>query len=71
MFVIQILIGAGLKFSTIFIIKNIIARLSYIIPYFIIIVSKKAKKLYEKKGFDNKKLKYIPNGFDLSFLNVR
>ena len=58
--------ATGLKFSTIFIIK-ILSWLSYIIPSSIIIVSKRAKKLYEKKGFDNKKLKYIPNGFDLSY----
>ena len=62
--------ATGLKFSTIFIIK-ILSWLSYIIPSSIIIVSKRAKKLYEKKGFDNKKLKYIPNGFDLSTFKIK
>ncbi len=57
------------KLSTILILK-ILARLSYIIPNFIIIVSKKAQKIYQKKGYDKNKLKFIPNGYDLSFLKV-
>jgi len=55
------------KLSTILIIK-ILAKLSFMIPKFIIIVSKKAKKIYELVGYDKKKLKFIPNGYDLSIL---
>ncbi len=57
------------KISTILIIK-ILSRLSYFIPISIIIVSKRAKKFYEKKGYDKKKLKFIPNGYDLSILKI-
>ena len=57
------------KFTTILIIK-ILAKLSYIIPEKIIIVSKKAKKIYEIKEYDKRKLKFIPNGYDLSILKV-
>jgi len=57
------------KFTTILIIK-ILAKLSYILPETIIIVSKKAKKIYENKGYDKRKLKFIPNGYDLSTLKV-
>ena len=55
------------KLTTILIIK-ILAKLSYLIPELIIIVSKKAKKIYEIEGFNKKKLKLIPNGYDLSVL---
>tara|TARA_X000000368_G_scaffold413273_1_gene401054 strand:- start:1 stop:1140 length:1140 start_codon:yes stop_codon:yes gene_type:complete len=57
------------KLTTILIIK-ILAKLSYIIPEIIVIVSKKAKKIYESKGYDKRKLKFIPNGYDLSILKV-
>ena len=57
------------KLTTTFILK-ILSWLSYSIPSFIIIVSKRAKQIYEKKGFDKKKLKFIPNGFDLSILKI-
>ena len=55
------------KLSTIIIIK-LLAKLSYFVPKSIIVVSKKAKKIYEKKGYDSKKFKFIPNGYDLSIL---
>jgi len=55
------------KLTTILIIK-ILAKLSFLIPKFIIIVSKKAKKIYEVIGYDKKKLRFIPNGYDLSIL---
>ena len=57
------------KLTTILIIK-ILSKLSYVIPLLIIIVSKRAKKIYEIKGYDKKKLRFIPNGFDLSILKV-
>ena len=57
------------KLSTILIIK-ILAKLSYIIPRCIIVVSKKAKKIYESSGYDKPKLKFIPNGYDLSILKA-
>jgi glycosyltransferase involved in cell wall biosynthesis len=57
------------KLTTILIIKAL-AKLSYIIPEIIVINSKKAKKIYESKGYDKRKLKYIPNGYDLSTLKV-
>ena len=55
------------KLTTILIIK-ILAKLSYFLPKSIIIVSKKAKKIYHKEGYDKTKLKFIPNGYDLSIL---
>ena len=39
-----------------------------LIPKFIIVVLKKAKKIYKIKNFHKSKLKYIPNGYDLSIL---
>lgn len=57
------------KLTTIFIIK-ILAKLSYKIPRSIITVSKKAKKIYSRVGYDPKKLKFIPNGYDLSILKI-
>tara|TARA_Y100000996_G_scaffold404984_1_gene379648 strand:- start:1102 stop:2235 length:1134 start_codon:yes stop_codon:yes gene_type:complete len=56
------------KFTTILILK-ILAKLSYFIPQLIIIVSKKAKKIYKNEGYDNKKFLFIPNGYDL--LNLK
>lgn len=55
------------KLTTILIIK-ILSKLSFLIPKFIVIVSKKAKKIYEIEGYDKKKFKFIPNGYDLSIL---
>ena len=55
------------KLTTIIFIK-ILAKLSYLVPKLIVIVSKKAKKIYEIEGFDKKKFKLIPNGYDLSIL---
>lgn len=55
------------KFITVFIIK-ILALLSFCIPKLIIIVSKKAKKIYQIIGYDKDKLKFIPNGYDLLML---
>ena len=55
--------------TTIFIIK-ILSILSYLIPKFIIIVSKKAKKIYEIVGYNKKIFKFIPNGYDLSILKT-
>lgn len=57
------------KLTTILIIK-ILSALSHIIPKCILIVSKKAKKIYEIKGYSKKKLVYIPNGYDLSILKT-
>ena len=34
------------------------------------IVSKKAKKIYEIVGYNKSKLKFIPNGYDLSLLKI-
>ena len=55
------------KFSTILILK-LLAKLSFSLPKSIITVSKKAKKIYEIKGYDSKKLKFIANGYDLTIL---
>ncbi len=55
------------KFTTILIVK-ILAKLSHVIPQSIIINSKRAKKIFVIKGYNKKKLKFIPNGFDLSIL---
>jgi glycosyltransferase involved in cell wall biosynthesis len=55
------------KLTTIIMIK-LLAKLSFFIPKYIIVVSKRAKKIYENKGFDKKKLKLIFNGYDLSIL---
>ena len=58
------------KLTTILIIK-ILAKLSYIIPKSIIINSKKAKKIFKTQGYCKKKLKFIPNGFDLLILRPK
>lgn len=55
------------KFSTILITK-LLAKLSFSLPKSIITVSKKNKNIYKIKGFDSKKLKFIPNGYDLTIL---
>ena len=57
------------KLTTILIIK-VLAILSYLIPKFIITVSKKAKKIYELEGYNEKIIKFIPNGYDLSILKI-
>ena len=57
------------KLTTVIIIK-ILSILSYFIPKFIITVSKKAKKIYEKIGYNGKIIKFIPNGYDLSILKI-
>ena len=57
------------KLTTILIIK-ILSILSYLIPKFILIVSKKAKKIYEVIGYNKKIFKFIPNGYDLSILKI-
>lgn len=48
----------------------LLSKLSYLIPKMIIINSKVAKKIYIKKGYDRSKLKYIPNGYDLSIFKI-
>ena len=55
------------KLATIFIIK-ILSKLSFLIPKIIVIVSKRAKKIYTMEGYDKKKFRFIPNGYDLSIL---
>ena len=57
------------KFITNFILI-ILSKLSFLIPKSIIINSKIAKKIYTNKGYDNSKLKYIPNGYDLTILKI-
>ena len=57
------------KLTTILIIK-ILSILSYVIPKFIVIVSKKAKKIYEIARYNKKLFKFIPNGYDLSILKI-
>ena len=55
------------KLATILIIK-ILSKLSFLIPKIIVIVSKRAKKIYTIEGYDKKKFRFIPNGYDLSIL---
>lgn len=55
------------KLTTIIIVK-ILSYLSFFIPISIILNSKKAKKIYKKKGYNKKKFVFIPNGYDLSIL---
>jgi len=55
------------KITTIIIIK-ILAKLSFIVPRSIVIVSKRAIKIYENEGYNKKKMIFIPNGYDLSLL---
>ena len=57
------------KLTTILIIR-ILSMLSYLIPKFIITVSKKAKKIYEIVGYNKKIFKFIPNGYDLTILKI-
>lgn len=55
------------KLTTILIIK-ILSILSYVIPKLILVVSKRAKKIYEMEGYNKKILKFIPNGYDMKVL---
>ena len=55
------------KITTVLIIK-LLAKLSFLLPKLIVVVSKRAKKFYEIEGYDKKKLKFIPNGYDLKIL---
>ena len=57
----------GTKFHTTLILK-ILALLSDYVPKKIIINSKKARKIYIEKGYNKKKIIFIPNGYDLSIL---
>ena len=57
------------KLTTILIVK-FLSKLSYFIPKFILVVSKRAKKIYENKGYNKKILKFIPNGYDMSVLKI-
>jgi len=57
------------KLTTILIIR-VLSILSYLIPKFIITVSKKAKKIYEIVGYNRKIFKFIPNGYDLKILRI-
>ena len=57
------------KILTIFIMK-ILVHLSFLVPKFIIINSKRGMKLYAVKGYDKKKLRLIQNGYDLSILKI-
>ena len=55
------------KITSVIIIK-ILSYLSFLIPSSIVVVSKKAKKIYQMEGYDKKKFTYIPNGYDISIL---
>ncbi len=57
------------KITTILIIK-ILSKLSFFIPQIIIAVSENSKKIYETEGYDKNKIKFIPNGYDLSVLKI-
>ena len=58
------------KKRNIFLIK-ILAKLSYIIPDIIIVVSKSAKKNCQDLGYQNKKIKLVTSGFDLSLFRIK
>lgn len=55
------------KFITLLLIK-LLAKLSFVIPQSIIVVSKKSKEDCINNGYDKKKLVLIQNGYDLSIL---
>ena len=55
------------KLITVLIVK-ILVILSFKVPKTIIFVSKRAKKIYEALGYDKRKFKFIPNGYDFSIL---
>jgi glycosyltransferase involved in cell wall biosynthesis len=52
------------KASTRFI-AGLNARLSYLLPFRVLVCSEKARRVHESLGFDRKKMLMIPNGFDL------
>lgn len=57
------------KLLTILII-NMLVKISYILPVLILYCSKQAQSIYEDKGYDKKKSKFIPNGYDPSILKI-
>jgi glycosyltransferase involved in cell wall biosynthesis len=57
------------KFTTVLIIR-ILSLISFLVPKSIITVSKRAKIIYEKIGYNRKIIKFIPNGYDLSILKI-
>lgn len=57
------------KFTTVLIIR-ILSLISFLVPRSIITVSKRAKIIYEKIGYNRKIIKFIPNGYDLSILKI-
>lgn len=57
------------KFTTVLIIR-ILSLFSYIVPKSIVTVSKRAKIIYQKIGYNKKIIKFIPNGYDLSILKI-
>ncbi len=58
------------KKRNIFLIR-ILAKLSYLIPDIIIVVSKSSKKNCQNLGYQNKKIKLVTTGFDLSLFKVK
>jgi glycosyltransferase involved in cell wall biosynthesis len=55
------------KFTSVMLVR-ILSYLSFFIPRYIVVVSKKSKKIYKTEGYDKKKFIYIPNGYDFSIL---
>jgi len=47
-------------------IQKLLIRFSFFIPKKIIVNSLKAKKIYKQSGYDEKKLIFIPNGYNLN-----
>lgn len=58
-------VGNELGISRI-IIRKLCAKLSYVIPSSIVCVAHKAKETHVNIGYDESKMKVIPNGFDLN-----
>jgi glycosyltransferase involved in cell wall biosynthesis len=56
--------GEKVKLTSILLTK-ILAKLSFILPKLIVVVSKNAKKDCKNSGYYSKKLYYIPNGYNL------
>jgi len=56
-----------IKLKTFFILK-LLSKLSFLIPKAIIINSKQAFRDFKEEGYEQKKFRYIPNGYDLSIL---
>jgi glycosyltransferase involved in cell wall biosynthesis len=63
------LIFGKTKLTTIIIVR-LLGKLSNFIPKKIIVVSKRAKKIYENYGYKKDKFRFIPNGYDLSILKI-